>query len=492
MTDQPRPLNPIKDLDILVEILAIQRLKKSGSSGILPLIGYLSDEREDLATAAARSLLGLIPMAALPIRWRTDQIYRKPAKGSNLPEWLEDASNGWGAEDDFAHQCVRHLGRLSQARKRRRFIQRLAIFMGARHRIVACMLAAGYKSAAREYSQATNRLQQMQFPRQVTLALTMKCQLSCQYCISGNTSQSGFQETQPQAIEQLFTWMTAQGINRLGLTGGEPTLYSNFGRFLEQIKDRGFELYLATNGLASKANMAAIIRSKPLCVTMHLTPEVLASKMLATFVRNARELMAAGAYVSMRCNFLNSTDKPTAYLETAVQAGISEIRTAIPMPKASGGNSYVDLRELKQYGGLLDQLATAGKQAGVSIRLAKPFPVCFMAREATRQFLENGSLAAACPVHFSGYTNNIIVNADLRYAACLGLDQPSKRPIVSYSGLANAAVIHRDRVKSLIRQPIMSACTACPLWIGGRCIGGCLSYRESQQSHRMSATESEQ
>ncbi len=486
-----RPHNPIKDLDILAEILVIQRLKKSGSSGILPLIGYLSDEREELAAAAVRSLLGLIPMAALPLRWRADLIYRKPSKGSNLPPWLEDASNGWGDENDFAHQCVQHLNSLNQASQRQRYIQRLTLFMGARQRIVTCMLAGGHKSAAREFSQAAHRLQQIQFPKQVTLALTLNCQLSCQYCISGTSSQSDFHETEPQAIEQLLNWMQAQGIKRLGLTGGEPTLYTDFERFLDQLKDRGFELYLATNGLASKTTLAAIKRAKPLCVTMHLTPEVRASKRLNTYVHNARELMAAGVYVIMRCNFLNRTDRPTSYLDTAIQAGISEIRTAIPMPKASGGNCFVDFGEFKQYGVLLDQLAAAGEQAGVSIRLAKPFPVCFMARETARQFLENGSLAAACPVHFSGYTNNIIVNADLRYAACLGLDQLSEKSIVSYKRLTHAAAVHRHRVKSLIRQPIMPACTDCPLWIGGRCVGGCLSYREPQQSSRLTAAESD-
>ncbi len=491
MMEPPRPHNPVKDLDVLGQILAIQRLKQSGSPGILPLIKYLSDEREDLAAAAIRSLLGLIPMAALPLRWRSDQIYRQPVQDSNLPEWLEHASMGWGGRDDFAHQCVKHLESLNQASQRQRYIQRLAVFMGARQRIVACLMAAGHKKAAREYSQAVHRLQRMQFPKQVTLALTMNCQLSCQYCISGTGSQSDFRETQPREIEQLFNWMQAQGIKRLGLTGGEPTLHSNFAGFLGHIKDRGFELYLATNGLGSRATLEAIKRSKPLCVTMHLTPEVLASKRLAAYVHNARELKAAGIYIIMRCNFLNKSDRPTTYLEAAIQAGISEIRTAIPMPKASGGNCFVDFAELKQYGGLLDQLAAAGEKAGVSIRLAKPFPVCFMAKETANQFLENGSLAAACPVHFSNYTNNIIVNADLRFAACLGLDQPSDRPIVAYRRLALAAAAHRHRVKELIRQPIMAKCNACPLWIGGRCVGGCLSYREPRKSTRISAAESD-
>jgi len=486
MNEPSRIHGPERDLGILAEMVTIERLKESGLAGVSALIGYLSDAREPLAAAAVRALLGMLPMAALPARWREDGIYRKSDSDTDLPAWLLDACDGWGGDEDFAHLCVRQLGQLCQETERQRFLQRLSIFMGARQRIVTSLLSSGQKSGAREFVQAATRLQQIQFPKQITLALTMNCQLSCQYCISGNIPESGFQDTQPWALEQLFGWMAKKGVNRLGLTGGEPTLYGDFEHFLYQIRDRGFELYLATNGLGSRAATAAIIRSKPLCVTMHLTPEVLGSKLEATYIRNAEELLAAGVYVIMRCNFLKTTDEPLAYLETAKKIGISEIRTAIPMPKASGGNCFVDFKKIDRYGRLLDRLAAAGRQAGVSIRLAKPFPVCYMTRPTARQFLENGSLAASCPVHFSGYTNNIIVNSDLHYAACLGLDQPSDKPIVAYSGLAQAGQAHRNRVKTLTRQPIMRTCRTCPLWLGGRCIGGCLSYRTPSPARTVS------
>ena len=473
---------PERDLDMLAEMVAIERYRNAGITGISPLIGYLSEAREHLAVTAVNALHGILPMAALPERWRDMTPYCRCDSETAIPEWLMDACDGWGAEKDFAQLCVEQLEGLKQTPERQRFLEKLSTFMGARQRVIAYMLAKGQKTTAREFAKASYKLQQRQFPKQVTLALTMNCQLRCQYCISGNTSTTGFEETQPQAIERLFDWMEQRGVGRLGLTGGEPTIYSRFEPLMEQIRERGFELYLATNGLASKVAVAAIIRTNPLCVTMHLTPEVLGSKMLETYIGNARSLISAGVYVIMRCNFLNTTDDPLAYLKTAKKAGISEIRTAIPMPKASGGNRFVDIRKLEQYGPLLDRLASAGRLEGISIRLAKPFPMCFMARETATQFLENGSLAAACPVHFSGYTNNIIVHSDLRYTACLGLDQLSEEPIVAFKELVHAAKAHRKRVQTLVRKPIMSACRACPLWKGGRCIGACLSYRTSTQA----------
>lgn len=469
--------SPERDFAVLAEMVAIERLGQSGLAGISRLIDYLPDDREHLSSTAVKTLHGCLPMAALPERWRDDTPYEKSRSAANIPDWLADACDGWGGREDFAQLCLVTLGKLKNDQEQERFITTLSTFMGARRRILALMIDAGHQAVAGKFARAVFRLQQMQFPKQVTLAVTMNCQLRCSYCISGKSSSSDFQETQPREMGRLFDWMQKKGIRRLGLTGGEPTLHSRFETFLDQVMERGFELYLATNGLSSEKQTQAIVRVNPLCVTMHLTPEVLGSKRMGTYIENARKFIAHGVYVIMRCNFLNTTDDPWIYLKAAREAGISEIRTAIPMPKASGGNRFVDSRQLIQYGSLLDRLASGGRETGIFVRLAKPFPVCFLARETATQFLANGSLAVACPVHFSGYTNNIVLQSDLRYSACLGLDRLSDRPIVSFNGLAHAAGFHRNGVKKRMREPLMTVCRDCPLWKGGRCVGGCLSYR---------------
>ena len=470
---------PERDLDILAEMVKIERLGKSGIAGISQLIDYLSDDREYLAGSAMKTLHGCLPMATLPERWRDDTPYEKSRTGVKIPDWLTEACDGWGGQEDFAHLCLQKLSLLKHEQEQDRFLEKLSTFMGARNRVMTCMIDAGKQAVARKFAKTIFRLQQMQFPRQLTLAVTMNCQLKCSYCISGCASPSNFQETSSQEIERLFDWMQQKGIKRIGLTGGEPTLFSKFEPLLEQIRAREFELYLATNGLASEKLTAAIIRAKPLCVTMHLTPEVLGSKRMDTYIRNAREYTDAGIYAIVRCNFLKTIDDPWAYLNVAKETGISEIRTAIPMPRATGGNQFVDSRRLVQYGNVLDRLVAGGQQTGVAVRLAKPFPVCFLARATARQFLANGSLAVACPVHQSGYANNIVVQSDLRYSACLGLDQLSDRPIVASKSLTRAAGTHRKMIQKRMHQPIMDICSACPLWKGGRCVGGCLSYRTS-------------
>ena len=471
-----------RDLEILAEMVTIQRVANTGKAGVSKLIGYLPDEREQLAVAAVKALHGILPMAALPERWRENKSYNKTGLKAVVPEWLLDACDGWGAENDFAHLCVRHLDNLKQAAEYRRFFEKLAAFLGARRRICASMLTAGKKAAARDFAKASLKLQQVQLPKQITLAITMTCQLHCEYCISGINGLDSNREISADRLQQLFDWMQPKGINRIALTGGEPTLYRGFDTFLNQIRSRGIELVLATNGLASPKTIAALQQANVLCLTMHLTPEVLGSKLIRTYLRNAKELISAGTYVIMRCNFMDTSDDPQAFLDAAREAGIAEIRAAIPMPKSSGGNHFVMRRHLNRYAPLLDRLVAGGRLAGIEVVLAKPFPICFMSAETARYLLSNGSLAINCPVHFSGFTNNIIVHSDLRFAACLGLDHLSEKPIIAYKGLTHAAEAHRERVKTLTHQAMMPACKACPLWIGGRCVGGCLSYRITGQA----------
>lgn len=469
-----------KQLGLISDMLAIQTLERDGGNGIERLVDYLTDDREPIVAAALKRLHALHPMATLPLRIREDASYRKNPLNNSIPDWLVNSCDGWGTPGDFIRICLHKLDRLNQDSDRDRFLQYLATFMGAQHRILILLKKTGQLQLARKFARIVFRMQQKQFPKQATLALTMNCQLTCGYCISGQTSSSEFGDMSLTQIDRLLEWMQAKGIHRLGLTGGEPTLFKNFELFLRQIKDRKLELYLATNGLSSERVTAAIVRNSPMCVTMHLTSEVLTTNKLNTYIHNAKQFKSAGIYAIMRCNFLDTDDDPKPYLNIAKEVGISEIRTAIPMPRASGGNQFVDRSQLKAYAKILDDLVIGGRQTGISIRLAKPFPVCFMARETARQFLANGSLAVACPIHFSGYTNNVIVHSDLRYTACLGLDELSEEPLIRFNSLAHAAGSYRNRVRELIQEPLMEACQECPLWKGARCLGGCLSYRISE------------
>lgn len=84
----------------------------------------------------------------------------------------------------------------------------------------------------------------------LTLDLTSICNYKCSYCIDKGTVNHGeYKEIEWEDLKYLLSDLREHGCNCIELTGGgEPTLYSYFGEFLEFTAEAGYKLALVTNG----------------------------------------------------------------------------------------------------------------------------------------------------------------------------------------------------------------------------------------------------
>jgi hypothetical protein len=147
------------------------------------------------------------------------------------------------------------------------------------------------------------------------------------------------------------------------------------------------------------------------------------------------------------------------------------------MPNAYRANQYVDPAEFDRYRPLFAGFVAEARAQGIHIKLAKPIPLCMLDEGTARVFLANGSYTTNCPVNQTGFTNNLVIYPDLSFAPCLGLNARVRRRITDFPSLRMAALHYRPAVDGLMRRPIFSYCSRCPLSRGGRCVGACLSYR---------------
>jgi hypothetical protein len=277
---------------------------------------------------------------------------------------------------------------------------------------------------------------------------------------------------------KILDWAERCGVKRIGFTGGEPTLYSHFPELLEQISKRGFRIYLATNGLSSRKAVEAIIRSRPLCITMHLTPQVLVSKdMVQTYIKNAHFYVKEGVYVAMRCNFVSPDENILPYFNIAAETNIREIRAAIPMPNADKYNQYIEAVNLRKFGDLLSSFVIEGEKRSMATVLAKPFFPCKLSVETAKTFFSNGSMSVNCSVHLVNFSNNMIIYPDGSFVPCLGVSLNSGKDILQFKDTKDAAGMFKAQIIRLMKKPLLKECVDCPLWKGGRCVGACLSYR---------------
>ena len=474
------------DLETMAALVAIGRMEEKGSDSIPALLTFVAGDCPQRASAATRALFALAPRAVLPSRWQENEHLNALSSAAfTLPSWMQKDLEQASDNTFFAGLCLVKMRELESIEARDRFIRRLAVFSGAWEEIAYFFAKEGFNKEAEVLCSAVKELAKLQYPLQISFSPTMQCQLHCPYCIAGaDMPYPSEPDADEEQMEALLNGMETHGIIRLGLTGGEPTLFAGFPYFVEKFKARGFEYYLASNGLISQASLQTIAQKKPLCVTLHLTPEVLFSRQLSQYKETARRLLAENIYTIMRCNFPNPEDDPLIYLSIAGEVGLREIRIAIPMPNAKRGNRFVEMTRFTAYSPLLDTLVSQAEQRAMTIQISKPFPICCMTKRVARHFLRNGSLACVCPNHLQGFSNNIVVYPDLHFSACLGLNYRSSMPITAYKGAEDAASSFSGTLLHRMHTPISEQCRHCPLGLRGQCIGACLSYRPEVNNER--------
>lgn len=82
-------------------------------------------------------------------------------------------------------------------------------------------------------------------PRQVSVALTNRCDLSCPHCYASKSPD----ELQFDAVTQWLSELDAHGALGVGFGGGEPTLYPEFERLCQHVaRETGLSVSFTTHG----------------------------------------------------------------------------------------------------------------------------------------------------------------------------------------------------------------------------------------------------
>jgi len=440
------------------------------------LVNCLADADEGTARGAVRELMGAIPMAALPERWTDNSEYLPPVQ-SVVPDWLIEAGTEWHSSNEFINTCAELAGQL-EGTQLDLFFTRMAALLGATRLFTAALRERGQETLATRFILRLTHTRMRQFPMQICFSPTLRCQLDCPYCISAGTAKETTPEPDRSRVDTLLDWLARQGIRRIGLSGGEPTLSPLFPYIADETKLRGMSLYMASNAMFSPSICSLIIDRGVSSITLHLTDQTIEdSAKKKVFIRNARALAAAGINAALRCNLTRLDQDPAIYADYAHETGIREVRVAVPTPNAQHGNEYIEPETLENFARQLVALHARCESYAIPLHLAKPFPLCLLPERTARYFLANGSAAINCPMHQNDYSNNIVVHPDFSFIPCLGLSMKQHRPIVEHDNIRQAARTFSDFILPLIREPLFRHCPECPLWKGSRCLGACLSYR---------------
>ena len=97
--------------------------------------------------------------------------------------------------------------------------------------------------------------------------LTEKCNLKCKHCYQNNgksdeMSLQEIRETIGEIEDMLNAWSESYGIGffrSFNITGGEPFLHEDIFEILEDVRRRGFDVYLLSNGILINREKARLL-----------------------------------------------------------------------------------------------------------------------------------------------------------------------------------------------------------------------------------------
>ncbi len=116
------------------------------------------------------------------------------------------------------------------------------------------------------------------YPRNVTLKLTLACNLRCKMCAFSESGQVGAHLSQSLSLGQWKSVVDDVASFRpyISITGGEPMLYPDFPDLIAHIKSRGLMCTVTTNGTMLRKHAERLMECPPdlLIVSIDGPPEV--------------------------------------------------------------------------------------------------------------------------------------------------------------------------------------------------------------------------
>ena len=102
------------------------------------------------------------------------------------------------------------------------------------------------------------------FPRRIYFQITRKCNLSCDYCFIKADKNGAHVPT--KAAMTIAEYLGQNGLIEVRLTGGEPTLHTDFLKIVEKFQEQKVYVSIATNGIFNQNTLDQLSTLKNLWI----------------------------------------------------------------------------------------------------------------------------------------------------------------------------------------------------------------------------------
>jgi MoaA/NifB/PqqE/SkfB family radical SAM enzyme len=306
------------------------------------------------------------------------------------------------------------------------------------------------------------------------LALTYKCNKSCDFCFNKGLGNRFSRDMELSDFEKVVKWLSAQGIDMVGLLGGEPTLYPKLAEALDICQRNKVCAVFCTNGLFKDMPDIFFDDSVVTEISVHiLSMEKYEKGEWKMLQSNLKRISKMKILLLMKSTILSPSDSFSHLFDAAKKYRASEITIGPAVPGSMGENSFVKKEKFSELKGKLIDMCREGARKEVKCSLGAPLPLCiFTAGE--RNYLKRFDLHAVC--NRENFVPPVIIRPDLSFQAC-GMLPLEKKDICSFNSMKDARFHFKKEFDKIKWKPFYPECVSCIYHLRRQCQGACLSYK---------------
>ncbi len=319
------------------------------------------------------------------------------------------------------------------------------------------------------------------------IMLTYGCNLKCPYCFANEFVNKRSSYITEENFVKAIEFLTREGVTRIGLIGGEPTLHPKFKDFLEYLINNGKvdEATIYTNGILLDKFINQIIAPKFRLLVNCNSPKEIGEDQFEK-LRNNLRLLVNDHYMRDRMNLginLYKDDLDYSYIiDLLRECDLHRVRISLTVPDFSicgNVNAIEYFKNRKTF--LLKFLADMQKNNILPYYDCNKPPYCIWTDEE-KEWLENmvakyhvesnliGDHSFCFPV--------IDILPNLQVVRCFGMSEYEKVNIDDFTGVSEIASYFLNHIDSASYQiPTVDECKECKKRQTRKCTAGCIGFK---------------
>lgn len=291
--------------------------------------------------------------------------------------------------------------------------------------------------------------------QEITIQFTEQCNASCPYCFAPIKSYNVLSDID---FNVFHSFCENQSLNVIHVTGGEPSLHPNFGKYINRLADVG-SLVIYSNLLTE--NMMSDINVKNPSEVVFLFNTNSENFCYASDKKNVKknleEALVKGIRIALSRTFYEQSipmeDTFASLFDRMQKYKLTHLRLsqAIAFEKSQTGLDRNEIKELYHY---VAQNICNWKKNGWSVYFDCPVPPCYIDNKDFNLLRENKAVSIKC-------RPKVFVMWNLDVTHCYSTMREATKKLTSFENICSAKEYSKSILKQRQEQSNRKGCYQC-------------------------------